>query len=173
MIWRQWKVQGYYGSWLPFLLELSTIARNFALRVSSREAAFAKGVPNPTSLSSQRHSGMAIPSQQLDFAARISRKRAKSLNCDLTAFSCQTLFGRGQTFAHHFQIVIAIAKFDYQFGQGDQMFHLKAQGPPAPAAHFFQFPPLLFRHTDVELERFLRHARSVPDRIFELMRKYD
>jgi hypothetical protein len=99
--------------------------------------------------------------------------REKLLIRNSTAFLWQALFGGGQTFAHHFQIVIAIAKFDYQFGQGDQMFHLKAQWPPAPAAHFFQFRPLFLRHADIVLERFFGHARSLPDQISELMGNYD
>ena len=83
------------------------------------------------------------------------------------------LFGYCQPFAHDFQIVIAIAKFNHEFGQGNQMFHLEAQRATAPAAHFFQFRPLFFRHADIILERFFCHTRSVPDGNSELMRKYD
>jgi len=81
------------------------------------------------------------------------------------------LFGRRQTFADHVQIVVAVAKSNHQLGQGDQVFHLEAQRPSAPVAHLFQFRPLFFRHADVVLERFFGHARSLPDWIFELMRK--
>jgi len=101
----------------------------------------------------------------------------KGMRCAFFAvqlpFFRHILFGCGQPFAHNFQIVIAIAKFNHQLGQGNQMFHLEAQRATAPAAHFFQFRPLFFRHADIILERFFCHPRSVPDRISELMRKYD
>jgi hypothetical protein len=32
IVWRGGKVQGYYGSWLPFLLELSRPAKALAFR---------------------------------------------------------------------------------------------------------------------------------------------
>ncbi len=88
----------------------------------------------------------------------------------LTAFPlCQKLFGGGQTLSRCFQVIVPIAKFNEQFGQRDQMLDLKTQWPSAPTAHFIQFSPLFFRHADVELMRFFRHARIVPDIIFELM----
>jgi len=93
--------------------------------------------------------------------------------CDSTALFWQTLFGSGQTFARDFQIIVAIAKFNEQFGESNQMFHLETQRAAAPAAHFFQFRALFLGHTDVELECFFCHPRSVPDENFELMVKYD
>jgi hypothetical protein len=36
IVWRRGKVQGYYGSWLPFLLELYPSAKALAFRFSSR-----------------------------------------------------------------------------------------------------------------------------------------
>ena len=92
---------------------------------------------------------------------------------DLTAFFCQTFFGGGQTFTRDFQIIVAIAKFNEQFGQGNQMFDLETQRAAASAAHGFQFRALFLGHADVELECFFRHPRSVPDENFELMVKYD
>ncbi len=86
---------------------------------------------------------------------------------------CQKFFGSGQTFTRDFQIIVAIAKFNEQFSQGNQMFHLETQRSAAAAAHGFQFRSLFFRHADVELEGFFRHIRSVPDKNFELMVKYD
>ncbi len=74
-------------------------------------------------------------------------------------------------FLRDFQIIVAVTKRNQQFGQGNQMFHLEAQRASAPLAHFFQFGPLFLGHADVELERFFGHARSVPDRNFELMGK--
>ena len=100
---------------------------------------------------------MTISSQRFDFAARISEKRAKNLICDLTALFYRTLFSRRQPFLRDFQIIIAIAKFNEQFGQSDQVFDLIAQWPSAPTAHGFQFRPLFFRHADVESEIFLCH----------------
>lgn len=53
------------------------------------------------------------------------------------------------------------------------MFHLEAQRAAAAAAHGFQFRALFLGHTDIKLECFFRHTRSVPDEKFELMVKYD
>ena len=78
--------------------------------------------------------------------------------CDLTALFCQTLFGGGQTFARNFQIIIAIAKFDEQFGQGNQMFHLETQWPTTPPTHGLQFRPLFLGHADVKSKIFLCHS---------------
>jgi hypothetical protein len=101
---------------------------------------------------------MTISSQQFGFAPPVSEKRAKSLIRDLTTLFCQTLFGGGQTLARDFQIVVAVAKFNEQFGQSDQVFNLIAQWPPAPTAHFFQFRPLFVGHADVKSEIFLCHS---------------
>ena len=103
----------------------------------------------------------------------MGKARAKCFSCDSTAFLWQTLFGSGQTFTRNFQIIVAIAKFNEQFGQGNQMFHLETQRAAAAAAHGFQFRALFLGHAYVELECFFRHPRSVPDENFELMVKYD
>lgn len=85
----------------------------------------------------------------------------------------QIFFGGSQTLLRNFQVIVAIAKVNQQFGQSNQMFHLEAQWASAAPAHFFQFGPLFLGHADVVLERFFGHARSLPDENFELMRKYD
>jgi hypothetical protein len=41
---RRQKVQGYYGSWLPFLLELSATARNLRLGFHRRELSLGDGM---------------------------------------------------------------------------------------------------------------------------------
>jgi hypothetical protein len=94
-------------------------------------------------------------------------------NKRLSAFLFQKLLGRRQTLLRDFQIIVAVTKLNQQFGQRNQVFHLEAQRASAAAAHFFQFCPLFFGHPNVVLERFFGHARSLPDRIFELMRNYD
>jgi hypothetical protein len=43
MIWRRRKVQGYYGSWLPFLLELSAAAGFLPLGFHRRELSLGDG----------------------------------------------------------------------------------------------------------------------------------
>ncbi len=68
------------------------------------------------------------------------------------------LFSGGQAFPHNFQVVIAVAKFHVQLGQGKQMFHLEAQWPTAPTAHFSQFSPLLVGHANIVSEVFLCHS---------------
>jgi len=67
------------------------------------------------------------------------------------------LFSGGQAFLHNFQVVIAVAEFDRQLGQGNQVFDLEAQWPAVPTAHFFQFRPLLVGHANVVSEIFLCH----------------
>ena len=42
------------------------------------------------------------------------------------AFLGQKFFGLGQPFAGDFQIIIAVAKFNQQFGERDEVFHLVA-----------------------------------------------
>lgn len=69
----------------------------------------------------------------------------------------EPFFSRRQPILHDFQIVIAVAKFNHQFGQGNQMLHLEAQWPTPAAAHGFQFRPLLIGHTNVESDVFLCH----------------
>jgi hypothetical protein len=81
----------------------------------------------------------------------------------------QKFFGGSQTLARIFQIIIPVAKFNEQFCQCNQMLDLKTQWPSAPTAHFIQFRPLFFRHADIELLRFFRHTRIVPDIFFEFM----
>jgi len=116
---------------------------------------------------------MKISAHHFNFALRFWKKLAKGFARNLTAFFCQSLFGRKQSLFCDFQIVVAVAKFDEQFGQGNHVFNLETQRASAPTAHFFKFRPLFFRHTDIELKCFFRHACSVPDRIFELMAKCD
>ena len=116
---------------------------------------------------------MTNPFPQLELKAHLLEQRAKRILCDSTALLWQTFFGSGQTLARDFQIVVAIAKFNEQFGQGNQMFHLETQRTAAAAAHGLQFRALFLGHADVELECFFRHTRSVPDENFELMWKYD
>jgi hypothetical protein len=70
------------------------------------------------------------------------------------ALFCQKFFGCGQTLLRDFQIIVAVAKFNGQFCQSNQMFHLMVQRTPAPTAHFFKFSPLFFRHADVGWECF-------------------
>jgi hypothetical protein len=106
-------------------------------------------------------------------SAVFGKAHANCFGGNSTAFLWQTLFGSGQTFTRNFQIIVAIAKFNEQFSQGNQMFHLETQRATAAAAHGFQFRTLFFGHADVELECFFRHTRSVPDGNFELMAKYD
>jgi hypothetical protein len=103
----------------------------------------------------------------------LGKARAKCFSCDSTALLWQTLFGGGEAFPRNFQIVVVIAKFNEQFGESNQVFHLETQRAAAAAAHFFQFRALFLGHTDVELECFFRHTRSVPDKKYELMVKYD
>jgi len=69
----------------------------------------------------------------------------------------QKFFGSGQTLMRCFQIVIAVTKFDKQLAQSNQVFNLIAQSPPATAAQFIKFSPLLIGHADVEAEIFLCH----------------
>jgi hypothetical protein len=77
----------------------------------------------------------------------------------LTAFpSCQKLFGSSQTLAGHFQIVVAVTKFDEHFSQSNQVLNLIAQSPPMLAAQLIKFSPLLIGHADVEAEIFLCHS---------------
>ncbi len=116
---------------------------------------------------------MTTSSQKLELEEHLWEKRAKRTPCHSTAPFWQTLFGSGQPFARNFQIVIAIAKFNEQFGQGNQMFHLETQWAAAAAAHGLQFRALFLGHADVELECFFCHSRSVPDANFELMGKDD
>jgi hypothetical protein len=91
-------------------------------------------------------------------SAVLWKARANCFAGNSTALLWQTLFGSSQAFLHNFQIVIAIAKFYYELGQGNQMFHLEAQWPSAPTAHFFQFRPLLIGHANVVSEVFLCHS---------------
>jgi len=51
------------------------------------------------------------------------------------------------------------------------MFHLEAQWPSAPTAHFFQFRPLLIGHANVVSEVFLCHSYRLPEHRNELMAK--
>jgi hypothetical protein len=44
MVGRQRKVQGYYGSWLPFLLELSAAAGDSPLGFHRRELSLGDGM---------------------------------------------------------------------------------------------------------------------------------
>ena len=103
----------------------------------------------------------------------MGKARETCFSRDSTGLLRQALFGSSQAFTRDFQIIVAIAKFDEQFGQGNQMFHLKTQRAAAAAAHGLQFRALFLGHTDVELKCFFRHTRSVPDENFELMGKYD
>jgi hypothetical protein len=103
----------------------------------------------------------------------LGKARAKCFSCDSTALLWQTLLGGDEALPRNFQIVVAIAKFNEQLGESNQMFHLETQRASSPTAHFFQFHALFLGHADVELECFFRHAQSVPDKNFELMVKYD
>jgi len=87
----------------------------------------------------------------------MGKARTKCFSCDSTVLLWRTLFDGGETFTHNFQIVVAIAKINYQLGESNQMFHLEAQWPSAPTAHFFQFRPLLIGHANVVSEIFLCH----------------
>jgi hypothetical protein len=44
MVWRPRKVQGYYGSWLPFLLELSAAAGFLPLGFHRGELSLGEGM---------------------------------------------------------------------------------------------------------------------------------
>ena len=70
----------------------------------------------------------------------------------------QKFFGSGQTLARHFQIVVAVTKFDEHFPQSNQVLNLIAQSPPMLAAQLIKFSPLLIGHADVEAEVFLCHS---------------
>jgi hypothetical protein len=65
------------------------------------------------------------------------------------------LFRPSQTLAGSFQIVIALAKFNQQFCQGNQVFHLETKRAASAAAHLLKLCPLFFGHSDVELAGFL------------------
>jgi len=102
----------------------------------------------------------------------VGRVRNRLINGSAALFR-HTFFGGHETFLHNFQVVVAVAKFNHQLGQGNHVLDLKTQRTPAPPTHFFQFCPLFFRHADVELKRFFGHCLSLPDRNFDLMGKYD
>jgi hypothetical protein len=72
--------------------------------------------------------------------------------------SGQKFFSGGQTLTRHFQIVIAITKFNEHFAQRNQVLNLIAQSPSMLAAQFIKFSPLFIGHADVESEIFLCHS---------------
>lgn len=73
----------------------------------------------------------------------------------------QKLFRSRQTFAHHFQVVIAVAKFDEHSSQSNQVLNLIAQTPSMLAAQRIKFSPLFVGHADIESEIFLCHSFNI------------
>jgi hypothetical protein len=85
----------------------------------------------------------------------------------------QTLFSFCELFAGHVQVIIAVAEFDEQLGQRNQVFNLETQRAFPPTAHLLKFRALVLGHANVELERFFRHALRLPDKTLGLMAKRD
>jgi len=115
---------------------------------------------------------MTNPFQQFNREARFLERRGRNVSVAIQPPSLANAFGDGQTFTRNFQIIIAIAKFNEQFGQGNQMFHLEAQRAAAAAAHGFQFRALFLDMRILNWSVF-SPLRSVPDANFELMGKDD
>jgi hypothetical protein len=71
---------------------------------------------------------------------------------------CKEFLGCRQPLARIVQVVIALAKFDEHFPQGNQVLNLIAQSPSMLAAQFVKFSPLFIGHADIESEIFLCHS---------------
>jgi hypothetical protein len=91
-------------------------------------------------------------------------------HCDSTNLLWRTLFRSGEPFTHNFQIVVAIAKFNYKLGEGTQMFHLESrrdvnslanQSPVRSRSPLFE---LNHRPTPV-----FRHSQNTPHLCLELL----
>lgn len=90
-------------------------------------------------------------------AASLRDRRTSKIHPDLLALLFYQLFGRRQLLAGYFQIVISVTEFNYELGEGNQMFDLEAQGAPPAAAHFFEFRPLLVGHANIESDILFGH----------------